>query len=128
MALQESVAVRNARLDAIETTVGTAAVLKVFTGAQPANCAAADPAGTLVTITLPLDWLGNAAAGVKSLAGSWSGTASGAGTAASWRIYDSGGTICGMQGNTTDMVFNNTNIAVGQTITVLTFAITAGNA
>jgi len=33
MAIQLSVAVRNARLDAFETTVGTAAVLRIRTGA-----------------------------------------------------------------------------------------------
>lgn len=127
MALQESVAVRGARLDAIETQIGTTAVLKVFSGAQPANCAAADPAGTLISITLPLDWMAAAAAGAKAKLGTWSGTATGAGTAASWRIYDSAGTTCGLQGNTTDMVFDNTNIAVGQTVTVTAFTMTAGN-
>ena len=37
MALQYSVAVRNTQLNAIETTVGASAVLKIFTGAAPAN-------------------------------------------------------------------------------------------
>lgn len=127
MAIQESVAVRNARLDAIEATIGADAVLKIFTGAQPVNCAAADPAGLLCTITLPADWMTAAAAGAKAKDGTWSGTASGTGTAASWRLYASNGTTCGMQGNTTDMVFDNTSIASGQTVTVSTFTITAGN-
>lgn len=35
MADQLSVAVRNARLDAIETTIGTARTLEIRTGAQP---------------------------------------------------------------------------------------------
>ena len=42
MTVQLSVAVRNARLDAIETTIAASAVLKIRSGAQPANCAAAD--------------------------------------------------------------------------------------
>lgn len=128
MTYQYSVAVRNAKLDAIETTIGTDAVMKIFSGAEPVNCAAADPSGLLATLTLPTDWLGAAASGVKSKAGTWSGTGSAAGTAASWRIYDSGGTVCGMQGNTSDATFDNTNIAISQPITVNTFAITAGNA
>jgi len=90
VAFQESVSVRNARLDAIETTIGTAAILKLFSGAEPANCAAADPAGILATLNLPSDWLANAAAGAKAKAGSWTGTGSAGGTAASFRIYDSG--------------------------------------
>lgn len=134
MAFQESVAVRNARLDAEETTIGTAPLLKIYSGAEPANCAAADPAGLLATLTLPSDWLGNAAAGVKSKAGTWSGTASAAGTAASWRIKDSTDTTCHYQGNITatggggDLTLDNTNIANGQVVTINTASITAGNA
>ena len=134
MAFQESVAVRNARLDAIETTIGTAAALKLFSGAEPANCAAADPAGLLATLTLPSDWLANAAAGAKAKAGSWTGTGSAAGSAASFRIYDSGLAACHMQGTVTatagggDMTLDNVVIANGQAITVNTFTITAGNA
>lgn len=128
MAFQKSVTVRNAELDAIETAIGTDAKLKVFTGAEPVNCAAADPAGTLVTMTLPTDWLANAAAGAKAKSGTWSGTASGSGTAASWRIYESTATTCHLQGNVTDMTFDNTSITSGQTVTVNTFSITAGNA
>ena len=128
MTIQFSVAVRNAQLNAIETTISTTAVLKIFSGAQPANCAAADPSGLLATLTLPSDWLADAASGAKAKAGTWSGTASGTGTAASWRIYASDGTTCGMQGNTTDMTFDNTSIASGQAITVSGFTLTAGNA
>lgn len=127
MALQESAAVRNAKLDQIESTIGTAAVLKIFSGAQPANCAAADPSGALVSITLPSDWMAAASAGAKAKLGSWSAAASGTGTAASWRIYASDGTTCGLQGNTTDMTFDNTSIASGQTVTISGFTITAGN-
>lgn len=127
MAYQYSVAVRNAKLDAVETTISTAAVLKLFTGAEPANCAAADPAGLLATITLPSDWLANASGGSKAKAGTWSVAASGTGTVASWRIYDSGVVACHIQGNVTDMVFDNTSITAGQTVTVTGFTITAGN-
>jgi hypothetical protein len=128
MAFQYSTTVRNAKLDQIESTIGTAAVMKIFSGAEPANCAAADPAGVLVTITLPSDWMANAAAGAKAKSGTWSGTASGTGTAASWRIYESTATTCHIQGNVTDMTLDNNSIANGQTVTVNTFTITAGNA
>lgn len=127
MTLQYSTTIRNNKLDQVESTVGTAAVLKVFSGAQPANCAASDPSGLLVSITLPSDWMNAASTGTKTKLGTWSGTASGTGTAASWRIYASDGTTCGMQGNTTDMVFDNTSIASSQTVTVTAFTLTAGN-
>ncbi len=136
---QYSVGVQNAKLDAVETTIGTGPLLKIFSGAEPANCAAADPAGLLVTITLPSDWMTNAAAGVKDKTGAWSAAATGAGNAASFRIYDSTGATCHVQGNVTatggggDMTVDNVNIAVGQIVTVTGatgngFRITAGNA
>lgn len=134
MAFQYSVAVRNARLDTIESTIGTSAILKIFSGAEPANCAAADPAGLLVTINLPSDWMAAASGGSKVLAGTWSAAASGTGTAASFRIYDSGLVACGIQGNVgatgsgSDLELNNTSIVSGQTVSVTTFTITAGNA
>jgi hypothetical protein len=127
MTLQYSTTIRNNKLDQVESTVGTSAVLKIFSGAQPANCAAADPSGLLVTITLPSDWMNGASTGTKTKLGTWSAAASGAGTAASWRIYASDGTTCGLQGNTTDMTFDNTSIASSQTVTVTAFTLTAGN-
>ena len=57
MAIQLSVVVRNARLDAIETAIGASAILKVRTGAVPANCAAADSGTVLATVNLPADWM-----------------------------------------------------------------------
>lgn len=128
MTVQYSTTLRNNKLDQVESTIGTAAILKIFSGAQPANCAAADPSGLLCTINLPSDWMNNASSGSKTLLGTWSASASGSGTAASWRIYDSGLAACHVQGNTTDMTFNNTNIASGQTVTVSSFTLTAGNA
>ena len=55
MALQFSDAVRNAILNAIETTIGTSARVKIRSGAAPANVAAADSGTVLVDITCPSD-------------------------------------------------------------------------
>lgn len=135
MALQQSVSVRNARLDAIETAVGTLAVLKIRTGAPPATCATADSGTVLATCSLPSDWLAAASAGAKAKSGTWEDTAAdAAGTAAHFRIYASDGTTCHLQGTVTatggggDMTVDNTSFAVGQAFTVTTFTITAGNA
>ena|ERR1022692_1054641 len=131
MAIQLSTAVRNARLDQIEATVGTSAKLKIFSGAVPANCAASDTSGLLATIICPSDWMNAAASGQKTLLGTWSVAASGSGTALSFRIYASDGTTCGVQGTvgqgSGDLSLDNTNIASGQTVTVTTFTITDGN-
>ena len=134
MATQLSVAVRNAKLDAYETAIGTAPKLQIRTGSQPANCAAADSGSMLCEITLPSDWMSAASGGVKALLGTWQGTASGTGTAGHFRIKDSGGTTCHDQGSITatggggDMTVDNTSIASGQTVTVTTFSKTEGNA
>jgi hypothetical protein len=131
-AQQYSVAVNNARLDAIETAIGTDAVLKIRTGSPPANCAAADSGTVLATVTLPTDWMAAAASGVKAKAGTWQDTsADNTGTAAHYRIYASNGTTCGLQGtygtSGTDMVGDSVSFTAGQSFTVNTFSITAGN-
>jgi len=77
MSLQFATLTRNAMLDAIETEAGAAAVLKLRTGAPPANCGTADSGTVLMTETLPSDWMGAAAAGAKDLAGTWSAAAIG---------------------------------------------------
>jgi len=135
MSVQESVAVRNARLNAIETTVGTSALLKIRTGAQPADCAAADSGTVLVTMTLPSDWMAAASGGVVAKAGTWQDTSADAtGTAAHFRIYDTAGTTCHFQGSVTatggggDITLDNTSIATAQSVTISTFSITAANA
>ena len=128
MAFQESVAVRNAKLNAEVTAIGASPVLKLFSGAQPANCAASDPSGLLATINLPATFMNAASGGAMTLAGSWAGTGSANGTIASWRIYETTATTCHYQGDTTIMTFSNTNIANGQAVSVTSFTVTAGNA
>jgi hypothetical protein len=127
MAFQYGVTLRNNQVAQIQTTVGAAGVLKIFSGAEPANCAAADPTGLLATITLPASFL-TSSGGVTTIAGTWQVAASATGIAQCFRIYD-GSAVCHVQGNTTtDLVLNNTNITSGQTVTVTSFSITAGNA
>lgn len=135
MTLQYSVAVRNARLDAFETTVGASAILKIRSGAVPASCAAADAGTVLATVNLPADWMAAAAAGSKAMSGTWADNAAdAAGTAAHWRIYANDGVTCHAQGTVTvtggggDMTVDNTNFAVGQQFTITGFTLTAGNA
>lgn len=135
MALQLSVAVRNARLDAIESTIGTTAVLMIRTGAPPADVATANSGTVLATLTLPSDWLAAASAGAKAKAGTWQDTsADAAGTAAHFRIYASDGTTAHIQGTVTatggggDMTLDNVVIAVGQSITITSFTLTEANA
>lgn len=135
MAVQLSVAVRNARLDAIESAIGTTPIMRIRTGAPPATCATADSGTVLATLTLPSDWMNAASGGSKALSGSWTDSSADAtGTAAHFRIYDSGGTVCHLQGTITatsgggDMEVNNTSFAATQAFTVTAFNLTDGNA
>lgn len=136
MSLQYSETVRNAQLDALETAIGTAAVLKIYdlTAGAPANCAAAITGTVLVSITLPSDWMAGASSGSKAKSGTWQGTASGTGTADFWRLFASDGTTCHAQGTATvtggggDLTLDNASIASSQVVTVSSFSITAGNA
>lgn len=134
MAVKKSVAVRNAELDALETAIGTSAVLRIRTGAPPANIGDADAGTVLVTINLPSDWMAAAASGSKAKSGTWQANASADGTAGHFRVYASNGTTQHMQGTVTatggggDMTLDNISIANGQQVTVNTFTLTAGNA
>jgi hypothetical protein len=127
MAFQYGVTLRNNQVAQLQATIGTSGVLKIFSGAEPANCAAGDPAGLLGTIALPATFL-TSTGGTTTIAGTWTTSATGGGIAASFRMYDNSA-VCHVQGNTTtDLVLNNNNIAIGQTVTVTAFSVTAGNA
>lgn len=136
MALQYSIAVRNAQLDAFESTTGTSAILRILSGTAPANCATAQTGTVLATLSLPSDWMNAASSGTKTLLGTWTdATADATGTAGYFRILDSTGTTCHAQGTITttavgtgDMLLDNTSISANQTVTVTSFTLTAGNA
>lgn len=135
MALQLSTAVRNARLDAIETAIGASAILKMRTGAAPANCATADSGTVLATCNLPADWMAAAASGSKAKSGTWEdNSADATGAAAHFRLYATDGTTCHAQGTVTatggggDMTVDNTSFAAGQAFAITGFTLTDGNA
>jgi hypothetical protein len=137
MALQYSVDVRNARLDVVETTIGTSPILRIRTGTPPANCAAGRTGTILASLTLPSDWMeaaGATTAGEKGKAGTWEDlSADATGTAGHFEVMNSAGTVCHMQGTVTatglggDMTVDNTSIASGQQVVVTSFKLVAGN-
>lgn len=132
MTVQLSTAVRNGMLDQIESVIGVSAILKIRTGAPPANCAAADSGTVLATLNLPSDWMNAASGGTKTMLGTWQDlSADNTGTAGHFRIYDSGGTVCGFQGTVgtsgTDMIVDNTSFNTGQVFNITQFTLTAGN-
>jgi hypothetical protein len=137
MTLQLSTAVRNAMLDAIESTIGTSAILKIYdlTAGAPANCAASITGTVLATCNLPSDWLAAASSGSKAKSGTWEDTsADGSGTADFWRLFASDGTTCHAQGTVTatggggDLEVSNTSFSATQPFSITAFTLTAPNA
>ncbi len=131
MTVQRSTAVRNARLDAIEATIGTSAKVQIRSGAQPANCAAAAAGTLLVEYALASDWAAAASGGSKAFNSTpISGTAVGTGTAGHYRIVDSAGTTCHEQGSVTatggggDVTIDNTSIVSGQAVNISGWTVT----
>lgn len=135
MTIQLSTTVRNALLDAIETAIGVSAVLKIRTGAAPADVATADSGTVLATLSLPSDWMAAASSGSKAKAGTWEDTsADAAGTAGHFRIYASDGSTKHIQGTVTatggggDLTVDNAVFAAGQQFTITAFSLTAPGA
>lgn len=131
--MQYSVAVQNARLDAVETAIGVSPTLQLRTGNAPASAAAAATGTVVATLLLPSDWLLAAANGVKSKSGTWEDPqADAAGVIGHYRILDSGG-VCHIQGPVSltgqggELTVDNTNVNANQDILINSFAITSGN-
>ena len=89
----------------------------------------------LCEMSLPSDWMNAASSGSKTLLGTWSGTgdaAASTGTAAGYfRIWNTGVTLCHIQGTagtSGDLVLNNASIASGQAVSVTAFTLSRGNA
>lgn len=133
MALQYSTTVRNAKLDVVESTISTAPILNFFTGSPPANCSVAATGSLIAQITLPSDWMAAASAGSKAKSGTWSNTSiGGTGTIGYFRVYESSNTTAHIQGTCAnsgaDMNLDNNVVNAGQSVTVTTFTLNAGNA
>ena len=135
MTVQWSTTLRNALLDQWETSIGTSAVVKLFTGSQPADCATADSGTLLVEFDLASDWAAAASSGSKALSSTpISVTAAGAGTAGYYRIYESTAMTCHEQGSVTatggggDMIIDNAAITTGQTVKITSWTKTAPGA
>lgn len=135
MTIQASEAVRNAKLNVVESTIGPSAFLNIRTGPPPLNCAAANTGDSLAVLALPVDWMDAASGGVKAMAGVWQVlNATGTGTAGHFRIFANDATTCGIQGTVTlgggggDMIINVIDIEEGMAVTVVTFSLTEGNA
>lgn len=134
MAIQLSAAARNAKLDAIELAIGTAPKVQLLTGPPPANVGLASTGTLVADISAPSDWMAGASGGTKAKLGTWSAAAIAGGTIGYYRIFDTAGTTCHLQGTVTitggggDLTVDNTAALSGQLVTVTTYTWTEANA
>ena len=134
MALQFSDTIRHDWLDRIEALIGPSPILQIRTGYPPVNAAAVSTGTLLCTINLPADWMADAASGAKAKLGTWSSTTSVTGTPGHFRLLDTAGTVCGMQGVCSELDFGGdmeidvVPIVTGRSFIVATFTLTAPGA
>ncbi len=121
MSRQFGTAVRDAWGNNFESTIGTAPKLILRTGVAPAACVTTDTGTFLAILTLPSDWLSASSAGVKSLLGTWTGTAGATGTIGHYRLKDSTATSTDNTGTTHEQG------SVGMNVVIATSATTVGN-
>jgi len=132
MSITYSTAIANAKLDVVESTIGTSAILKFRTGSPPSAVAGASTGTVLATLTLPSDWMNAASSRTKTKTGTWTdASADATGTAGHFEITASDGTTVGMRGtvgtSSADMIVNTVSFVSGDAVTVTTFTLNAGN-
>lgn len=131
MTIQFAQSTAHAMLNGIDGDLGASPILYLRTGAQPANCAAADT-GTLVsTVPMSADAFSDASAWAKAITSALSDvSADNAGdlSPGHFRIKTSGG-VTKIQGSITttggggDMIVDNDTVVAGQQIDVTAFSI-----
>src|SRR5215212_1140293 len=121
MALQYGQAVAFAKLNAIASTIGTTARLRIYSGSAPATVATAATGTVLADISLASGYLATASGSPASVAkaGTWQDTSADAtGTAGYFRILDSTATTSHLQGTVgttgTDMIVDSVSFTAGQ--------------
>jgi hypothetical protein len=131
--MQNSVVVRNAKLEAEVAVIGASPVLELRSGPAPVNCAA-EPAGALLAQgILPAQWMGPCIDGTCSMAGTWKITAIAKGQIGHFRLLGGMPRMCHKQGTVTlsggggDMTANKDTVEPQQTVEVFTFLLRAGN-
>lgn len=128
MALQYSLTHRTNAMTQLNTDIGASAVIKVFTGAAPANCGTADSGTTLVTFAGNAGGFGSVAAQALTASAVASAVAANAGTAGYYRIYPTAATTTNAvaQGLCFMSSTINTSAVTAANGNVLTFAAVSG--
>ena len=123
MSLDFNNTIANLALDWIyDTHYPAGSIVEIRTGA-PAGAENAAGGSLLVSITTPASPWAAASAGSKAKANTWAAAGSGAGVAGHFRLKNAAGTkleegTVTATGGGGDMTIDNTNIAIGQNVTV----------
>jgi len=130
MAVGYSATLRNNRLDAITTAVGTSGLLRIYDGARPATGGAATT--LLAELACSATFAPAASAGVLTAnAISDDTVADNTGTATWFRVTTSAGTqvVDGDAGEAgTELILDDASIVAGGVVAVNSLAVTGGNA
>ena len=130
---KKSTTLRNAQNDAITTAVGNAGLLRIYSGTQPANVAAAITGTLLGELTCGTPFAPASSGGVLTAnAVTQDSSADNTGTASHYRQWKSDGTTAVMDGTvgtaSSDLIINTTAITSGGPIQVSSYTITASGA
>lgn len=136
MALKLPAAFRTTRADTITTRAGNAALLRIYDGTQPADADTAITTQTLLAeLTCGTPFASGASSGVLTAnAITNDSSANATGTAAWFRLVQSGGSTVVMDGSVTasggggDLQLVTTSIVASQPVQVTSFVITEGGA
>jgi hypothetical protein len=129
--LKYSNGTRDAQQQGLIVYAGTGALIKIYSGTQPANANTAISSQTMLA-SLPVSGsFGTDSNGTITLSAVTAATAVATGTASFFRIFKSDGTTVVMDGSVgtsgTDMILDNTSIATGQTVSITSGTIIRAN-
>lgn len=127
----EAATLRDARMDAITTHAGNAALLRIYDGSRPATGGTATT--LLAELTCGTPFAAVAVNGVLTLGAiTQDSSANATGTASWFRIVKADGTTHVMDGNCgtsgSDLNLTTLSIVSGQPVSISSFVITEGNA
>ena len=136
MSIQYRATLRNARMDAVTTDFGNAALIRIYDGTPPANPAASLSGNTLLAeLTGASPFAAGASSGVLTASAITQDSAANAGgTASFYRVYKSDGTTCCEQGTVTatggggDMTLSTVTIVISVPVQITSWVHTEGNA
>ncbi len=129
--LQYSNGTRDAQQNGLITYAGTNAIIRLYTGTQPANANTGLSGNTLLVSLTVSGALGTDSNGTITFSTIGNGTAVASGTATFFRIVKSDGTTVVMDGSvgtsSADLVLNTTTIATNDTVAITSGTIVRGN-